>query len=102
MRSRWRGGKRTQPFGGCRPGGVRIGGVLSGERITRDLLGRGRPQWRGVSREASRRNRHCRMGTDQTVQTPGRKPQAPSVSLVDQNRAAELKVGADKAPEALS
>jgi hypothetical protein len=41
-------------------------------------------------------------GDTATVQTPRRKLQAPSVSLDDQNRAAELKVGADKAPEALS
>jgi hypothetical protein len=31
-----------QTFGGCRPGGVCVGGVLSGERITRDPKARRR------------------------------------------------------------
>jgi hypothetical protein len=74
MRSRWRGGKRTQTFGACRPGRVRVGGVLSGERTTRDLQGRGCLQRRGVSHGSKPARSALPDGDRPTVQRLGVNP----------------------------
>jgi hypothetical protein len=80
---------------------------------------RRRPRWRGCcqvnasraicKREGARSGGACQVearttrstlpdGNRPTVHRPRRKPQAPSVSLGDQNRAAELRFAADKGP----
>jgi hypothetical protein len=85
----------------CKPGSARAGGMLSGERSTRDAKPRERPRWRDLSGECSSRDLQARgriLDGKLPAQRSRRKPQRHSVSLLDQNRAAELRFAADKGP----